>query len=82
MSTRKLLLEPGKFSIRGAKRLLQHNLPKAAIGKPFRPLGPMRKIPKPVEFPRGSVDVTNAGPAGQRFALVGATAGATFATGR
>jgi len=25
----------------------------------------MRKIPKPVEFPRASVDVTNAGPLGQ-----------------
>ncbi len=33
----------------------------------------MRKIPKPVEFPRNS-GVTNAGPPGQRFALVGATA--------
>ena len=35
----------------------------------------MRKIPKPVEFPRDS-GVTNAGPPGQRFALVGATAAA------
>jgi hypothetical protein len=35
----------------------------------------MRKIPKPVEFPRGS-GVTNTGPPGQRFALVGAAAAA------
>jgi hypothetical protein len=35
----------------------------------------MRKIPKPAEFPRSS-GVTNAGPPGQRFALVGATAAA------
>jgi hypothetical protein len=31
MSTRKPRLQPGKFSIRGAKRLLQHNLPAADI---------------------------------------------------
>jgi hypothetical protein len=35
----------------------------------------MRKIPKPVEFPRGS-GVTNAGSPSQSFALVGATAAA------
>ena len=33
----------------------------------------MRKTPKPVEFPRGSVDVTNAGLPGRLFALAGAT---------
>ena len=32
----------------------------------------MRKIPKPVEFQHSS-GATNAGPPGQRFALVGAT---------
>jgi hypothetical protein len=36
----------------------------------------MRKIPKPTEFPRRSVDVTNLGPLGQSFGLVGATAAA------
>jgi hypothetical protein len=34
----------------------------------------MRKIPKPVEFPRRSVDVTNAGPPGQTLILSGSTA--------
>ena len=33
----------------------------------------MKKIPKPVEFPCGLVEVTNPGPS-QRLALVGATA--------
>jgi hypothetical protein len=36
----------------------------------------MRKTPKPVEFPRRSVDVTNAGPPGHLFALAGTTSAA------
>jgi hypothetical protein len=33
----------------------------------------MRKTPKPVEFPRRLVDVTNAGPPDRLFAVAGAT---------
>jgi hypothetical protein len=36
----------------------------------------MRKIPKPVEFPRRSVDVRNVGPPGRTLILSGSTAAA------
>ena len=36
----------------------------------------MRKTPKPVEFHRRSVDVTNAGPPDRLFAVAGATTAA------
>ena len=36
----------------------------------------MRKIPEPVELPRRSVDVTNAGPPSQTFILSGSSAAA------
>jgi hypothetical protein len=41
----------------------------------------MRKIPEPVELPRSSVDVTNAGPPGQTFILSGSTAATHPRTG-
>jgi hypothetical protein len=35
MFTRKPLLQPEKFAVDGAKRLLQHNLPQAEISRRF-----------------------------------------------